>query len=119
MTLAAARLPEGLAVSNSPASRRSAPAEAPPRLSVVVVSYNTRELTLRCLETLHAQTTAVPFEVLVVDNASSDGSADAIAERFPHATLIRSAENLGFARANNIAARQAKGHWLLLLNPDT
>lgn len=90
-----------------------------PRLSVLMVSYNTRALTLRALETLFAATRGVSFEVILVDNASADGSADAIAAAFPQVRLIRSAENLGFARANNLAAEDAHGEWLLLLNPDT
>jgi GT2 family glycosyltransferase len=87
-------------------------------VSIIVVSYNTRELTVACLESVYAQTKA-PFELIVLDNASSDGSADAIAARFPQATLIRSQQNLGFAGANNAAARKATGRYLLLLNPDT
>ena len=92
---------------------------ATPELTVIVVSYNTRELTLKCLETLHATTRRARFRTVVVDNASTDGSAAAIAAAFPQVELIASAENLGFARANNIAAAQAGTEWLLLLNPDT
>ena len=88
-------------------------------LSVLVVSYNTRELTLACLRSLAEQTSGLVYETIVVDNASSDGSAEAIARECPGATLIRLAENIGFARANNLAAGLAKGEFLLLLNPDT
>ena len=95
-----------------------------PKLTIIVVTYNTRDLTLACLETVRTQTRETSYELIVVDNASADGSADAIAARFPPARfpnlrLIRSAENIGFARANNRAAEQARGAWLLLLNPDT
>ena len=92
---------------------------AAPALSVIVVSYNTCEMTLACLGSIFSETRETGFEVLVVDNASGDGSAEAIADRFPQVRLIRSAENLGFARANNAAAREALGEHLLLLNPDT
>ncbi|MDZ4753050.1 MAG: glycosyltransferase family 2 protein [Phycisphaerae bacterium] len=88
-------------------------------LSIIIVSYNTRELTLDCLRSLHAQTDRSLYELIVVDNCSSDGSADAIAHEFPDARLVRSPANLGFAGANNVAAREATGTYLLLLNPDT
>ena len=90
-----------------------------PALTVIIVSYNTRDLTLAALRTLHATTRATAFRTVVFDNASSDGSADAVAEAFPQVELIRSAENLGFARSNNLVAETARTEWLLLLNPDT
>ena len=90
-----------------------------PDLTVIVVSYNTRDLTLKCLETLYATTHATSFTCVVFDNASEDGSAEAIAAAFPQAQLIASPENLGFAKANNVVAENAKTPWLLLLNPDT
>lgn len=90
-----------------------------PDLTVIIVSYNTCALTLRCLETLFANTHEARFAPVVFDNASTDGSAEAIAARFPEVELIRSADNLGFARANNVVAAKATTDWLLLLNPDT
>lgn len=108
--------PEAPAVAGS-APR--APLAAPePIVSILVVSYNTREMTLECLGSLAAQTT-IPYELIVVDNASSDGSAEAIAEAFPGVRLIASRENHGFAKANNLAALEARAPYLLLLNPDT
>ena len=89
-----------------------------PTVSIIVVSYNTREMTLECLRSLAAET-RIPHEVIVVDNASSDGSADAIAASFPQAILMAESENHGFAKANNIAAERARGEYILLLNPDT
>jgi hypothetical protein len=94
------------------------PGPAAPEVSVIVVSYNTRAMTLDCLRSLAAETT-IPHETIVVDNASTDGSAAAIAAAFPAVRLIASPENHGFAKANNIAARAARGRYLLLLNPDT
>ena len=88
-------------------------------MSIMVVSYNTRELTLACLQSVLDQTAGVDYVLIVVDNASADGSADAIARQIPSATLIALNENVGFARANNLAARRATGEFLLLLNPDT
>jgi GT2 family glycosyltransferase len=90
-----------------------------PTVAILVVSYNTREMTLGCLRSVFEQARATPFELIVVDNASGDGSADAIEREFPRVRLIRSAENLGFAKANNLAAKEATGGLLLLLNPDT
>lgn len=88
-------------------------------LTVIIVSYNTRDLTLKAIETLYATTQKTRFHTVVFDNASQDGSAEAIAEAFPQVELIASKENLGFAGANNLVASQAKSEWLLLLNPDT
>jgi GT2 family glycosyltransferase len=90
-----------------------------PDVSILVISYNTRDLTVACLRSVFEQTRDVNFEVIVVDNASSDGSADAVAKEFPAVRLIRLAENIGFARANNVAAKEASCAYLLLLNPDT
>jgi GT2 family glycosyltransferase len=89
-----------------------------PAFSILVISYNTRDMTLACLRSVIAQT-YTPHEIIVLDNASTDGSAAAIAAEFPGITLLADTQNHGFARANNIAARHAKGEFLLLLNPDT
>ena len=91
-----------------------------PAVSIVVVSYRTRELTLTALRSVFDQTEPGTFELIVVDNDSDDGSADAIEAEFgDRLHLIRAGDNLGFARANNLAAERAKGEFLLLLNPDT
>lgn len=89
-----------------------------PKVSILVISYNTREMTLDCLRSVEAET-IVPHEVIVVDNVSSDGSAEAIAAEFPNVILLAERENHGFAKGNNIAAARARGEYLLLLNPDT
>jgi GT2 family glycosyltransferase len=85
-------------------------------ISVLIVSWNTRALTLRCLDTLPASGGA-PYEVIVVDNDSCDGTADAVAAR-REVTLVRNAENRGFAEAVNQAYRAASGDLVLLLNSD-
>src|SRR5882672_4218361 len=88
-------------------------------VSILVISFNTQALTIASLASVISQTRGVSFELIVVDNASSDGSAAAIAERYPQVKLIRLRENVGFARANNLAAKEAVGEFVLLLNPDT
>ena len=90
-----------------------------PELSILLVNWNTRQLTLECLASVIAETTRTEYEIIVVDNGSSDGSAEAIARAFPHVRLIESRENLGFARATNLQACEARGDKLLLLNTDT
>jgi N-acetylglucosaminyl-diphospho-decaprenol L-rhamnosyltransferase len=96
---------------------------SPPSIdvSVVIVSWNTRDLLLRCLESLKAEAarSRLYVEVFVVDNASADGSVEAVNENFPDVTVLAQSENLGFAAANNLAIDQATGTALLLLNPDT
>ena len=89
-----------------------------PVLSIVVISYNTREMTLACLASVYAET-KTPFELIVVDNASTDGSPEAIAAEFPQVTLIAETTNHGFAPAHDVALHHASAPWLLLLNPDT
>lgn len=103
----------------SPPPPAPPPAGPAPALSIIIVSYNTRELTLECLRSLDRETPRELYELIVVDNLSTDGSADAIAREFPWARLIRSERNLGFAGGNNLAAKDARGEYLLLLNPDT
>lgn len=88
-------------------------------VGVVVVSYNTKTYTKNALTALLSSSTQ-PAQIIVVDNASTDGSADMIAEQFPHVTLIRSKENLGFARANNLAIKKHVDQpYVWLLNSDT
>ncbi len=90
-----------------------------PELSIILVSYNTRELTLHAIRSLIAETDPDIYELIVLDNASSDGSAEAISSEFPDIDLRALDKNLGFAGANNLGAVGAKGRYLLLLNPDT
>ncbi len=95
------------------------PKEGAIALSIIIVSYNSRDITLACLESVYAHPPEVPFEVILIDNASPDGSAAAIASAWPQVRLIASPDNHGFALGNNIAAREAHGQRILLLNPDT
>jgi GT2 family glycosyltransferase len=88
-------------------------------LSIVIVNWNTRDLLTQCLDSIYAHPPDCEFAIWVVDNASSDGSAQMVGARFPNVRLIKNRENLGFARANNQALRASTGLYLLLLNPDT
>src|SRR5437762_13872651 len=87
-------------------------------LSIVILNYNTREHLRVCLQALAAEGSDVTSEVLVVDNASTDGSAEMVAASFPEVRLIRSPRNGGYAFGNNLALREMRGDAALLLNPD-
>ena len=87
-------------------------------VSIVIVSFNTREVLRDCLQSIERESEGLRVEVLVVDNNSSDGSAEMVGEEFPGVCLIESEINLGFGPANNVALRVARGRYLVLLNSD-
>lgn len=88
-------------------------------LSIIIVNWNTREITRDCLRSIVEQVHDVSYEVIVIDNASSDGSADMIRHDFPDFALIANDANVGFGRANNQGMRVARSQYFLLLNSDT
>ena len=88
-------------------------------LSIIIVSWNTRELLHRCLASIEAQRGELEVEVIVVDNNSHDGTPDMIRQEHPQVRLIEPGENLGFSAGNNVGLAEARGRWLMLLNPDT
>jgi len=88
-------------------------------LSIIIVSYNVKYFLEQCLHSVFASTFASEFEVIVVDNNSKDDSVAYLASHFPSVKFIENDENLGFAKANNAGIAQAKGKYILLLNPDT
>ena len=88
-------------------------------VSVVIVNWNVRDLLLDCLASVYESAGPMRIEVIVVDNASGDGSADAVAARFPAVVLIRNSRNNFFSPANNQGAAVARGRYILFLNPDT
>jgi len=105
-------------------SRPSASARAtlPPAtkdLSVIIVNWNAAAYLPAALDALFAARAGLDMEVLLVDNASSDGSLDLVRERYPQVTIIANTVNRGFAAGNNQGIRQARGRYILLLNPDT
>jgi len=87
-------------------------------VSVIIVSWNARDYLMQCLASVSAEACRYPTEIIVFDNASSDGSADAVAARYPNVRLIRNTENLGFAKANNIAVSASTGRYLCFVNSD-
>lgn len=88
-------------------------------LSVIIVSYNTKDLLCQTIESVISTTSDISYEILVSDNNSKDGSVDMVRQRFPEVIVIENKENLGFSKANNIAIKKAKGRYILLLNSDT
>jgi len=88
-------------------------------LSIAIVNWNTKELLKACLESVFKQTRGLDYEVWVVDNGSSDGSAEMIKKEFPQVQLIENTSNVGFTKANNQILRQSSGKYVLLLNSDT
>jgi len=88
-------------------------------LSIVIVSWNVKEDLARCLGSIEQYPCSRRFEVIVVDNASEDGSAEMVRRDFGQVKLIQNGENRGFAAANNLGIKQSQGRYVLLLNPDT
>lgn len=88
-------------------------------LSIVIVNWNTREILRNCLASVRRDAVRIGCETIIVDNHSSDGSADMVASEFPEMTLIRNEDNKGFASANNQGIVISRGRYILLLNPDT
>ncbi len=88
-------------------------------ISVVIVSYNTKELLYNCLKSVTTAANGLNLEIFIVDNNSHDGTANFIKKNFPNIKLIANKKNLGFSKANNLALKIAKGKYVLILNPDT
>jgi GT2 family glycosyltransferase len=93
--------------------------QSQPKVSIILVNYNTGGLLRQCLESLFESNGEVPSEVIVVDNASKDESIRMLQGRFPEVRVIVNRENLGFSKANNQGIRTSAGRYVLLLNPDT
>ena len=87
-------------------------------VSFIIVSWNAREYLLECLESIPLTVENCTYEIIVVDNDSSDGSPEAVEQRYPNARLIRTGSNLGFAKGNNIGIRESSGRFLCLMNSD-
>ena len=88
-------------------------------LSIVIVSWNVRKLLKKCLESIFKNQGDLKLAVIVVDNASSDGTTEMVKNEFPQVALIANQTNLGFAAANNEGIKESQGDYILILNPDT
>lgn len=91
---------------------------ASPELSIVIVNWNVRDYLRQCLQSIPTAVGKLTYEVMVVDNASADGSVEMLEQEFPWVRAIASLENLGFARGNNLGIQQTRGRFLALVNPD-
>lgn len=90
-----------------------------PQLSVIIVTWNCKDFVLQCLRSIYQTAADLVLEVIVVDNASHDGTVEGIREDFPTVEVIASETNMGFPKANNVGLARAKGRFFLVLNPDT
>jgi len=88
-------------------------------LSIIIVNWNTRDMLLTCIASVYKTVRRATFEVVLVDNGSTDDSVAAVKDRFPDVLIIENGQNLGFAAANNIAFQSMKGSYAVLLNTDT
>lgn len=88
-------------------------------LSIVIVSYNTKDLLKECIESIYKNSKDLSLEIIVVDNNSYDGSAEMISKNFKDVILVKNKENLGFSKANNIGVKKSSGKYVLFLNSDT
>jgi GT2 family glycosyltransferase len=88
-------------------------------VSIIIINYNTFDLTCQCIESIYKQTKTIDFEIILVDNASYDRPVEDFKQLFPNIILIESRENVGFAKGNNLAIPYAKSEVILLLNSDT
>lgn len=104
---------------NSSIARGSFSPNTAPQLTIVIVTWNVRDLLCECLDSLHRDGVPAWADTVVVDNCSTDGTADAVRNRFPWVRYLAMEENLGFSRGNNHVLRSCASEFVLLLNPDT
>src|SRR3989344_2960386 len=88
-------------------------------LSIIIVSYNAADFLKECIESIKKNTKKLNYEIIVIDNTSSDNSVEMVMKEFPQVSVIESRENLGFSKANNLGTEKSKGRYVLFLNPDT
>ena len=89
------------------------------KLSIVIICWNDLKVLPACLKSIYEQTQTTPFEVIISDNGSTDGSIDWVRQNYPQARILENNANLGYARGNNVGIKEAGGDYILILNPDT
>ena len=89
------------------------------KLSIIIASWNVKKVLFDCLGSIEENPASEPFEIVLVDNASSDGTVESIRNKFPDVVVIANSQNLGFAAANNQGIEKSQGEYILLSNPDT
>ncbi len=87
-------------------------------ISLIIVNWNTKDLLIQCIESIYKKTKKITYEIIVVDNASNDGSVFAVKKKYPEVLVIENQKNLGFAAANNIGIKKAQGNYIGLINSD-
>ena len=90
-----------------------------PIISIIIVNFNTKILIDQCINSIYESKTLNTFEIIVSDNASSDGSVEMISEKYKEVIILKNEKNLGFSNANNLGVKIAKGEFILFLNSDT
>ncbi|WP_066297130.1 glycosyltransferase family 2 protein [Bacillus sp. FJAT-29937] len=88
-------------------------------VSIIIVNYNTKKLTTECIQSIYHSNTSCQFEIILIDNNSTDGTVEAIRGTFPNIEVVANKDNVGFSKANNQAINLSKGRYILLLNSDT
>jgi GT2 family glycosyltransferase len=88
-------------------------------LSIIIVNWNSKEYLEKCIQSILVWTVDIKYEIIVIDGASFDGCGEMLQRRFPQVRFIQSQENVGFAKANNVAFHESRGGYILFLNPDT
>jgi GT2 family glycosyltransferase len=89
------------------------------QVSIIIINYNTYQFTCNCIQSIYDKTINIDFEIILVDNASTECNADLFKQKYPGITLLKNETNIGFAAGNNLGIRSAQGEYILLLNSDT
>ena len=89
------------------------------KVSIIIINYNTYQLTYNCIQSIYDKCHGLDYEIILVDNSSNECNPDVFLEKFPNIVLVKSRENAGFSKGNNLGIEKAIGQYILLLNSDT